>query len=173
METLKEKFDRLSNELKSAEITLSNIKEERAKLIKDNYKYYLTFSTYGLSGDELKEKYNCEHFKNLKAKLKSSSKFGEQYCEIDGYDYIKDFRVTDIDFTKFENCKFRFLNENSDFHVFVLSGGDVQISNGQNRYCNLTNDEYQRLISHNRRDELFQLIINGDSELALILLNNE
>lgn len=171
-ETENEKFNRLSKELKLAEAKLNSIKEERERFIRDNYKYWLSFSEYGLTDEELDKKYKCEHFKNLKIKL-DCEEFGEHYCKIDGSNCIKDFRIVDIDFTKFENCKFRLINEDSNFTVFVLSGGDVQISNGQNGYSNLSKEEYEKLISHDKRDELFQLIINGDDELALMLLNNK
>lgn len=166
VESENETFNRLAKECENAYAIAKIVQDKYYDFVKDVYKYKLDVFSNGSNQK------NCNAFAD---KLWKSKTFGE-YCFNDVNNYVKDFWIPDIDFSDFKGSHFQFRESKNDKQgivFYILENGDFRIETTYNSSCNIFKEEFEKLTFHDKRDELFQLIINGDSELALILLNNK
>lgn len=169
MESENEIFNRLYKECEKAYAVVKIAQNKYYNFVKDIYKYKINI--YNSDNDGHKETY----YKFLDM-LSKSKTFGEYFFN-DLDNYAKGFWIPDIDFSDYKRFNFEFKDSKTNklkFVFCILESGDfiIETSRGDSD-CYLRKEEFEKLKLHDKRDEIFQLIINGYSELALILLNNE
>lgn len=161
-------YDNLSKEIAFKHDEIKCLQEKKHFLLSKYYKYRIWKHCEWESSNQLK----------VIRLLNSKCVFGDYYY-YDGYDiYAKDFWVESINFTDFDSIALRFDLFNSPQETFWIDTygfENKKIAISKNRpymYFQLEYEEFHKLTNHEKRDDLLQLILTGNGELAKTLINS-
>ena len=161
-------YNNLIKEINSKHAEIERLQEEQRSVLNKYYKYRVWMADEWSSNNQLK----------IFKLLKSKRIFGDYYY-YDGYDILaQDFWVESINFTDFDSIAIRFDLFNSPQETFWIDTygfENKKIAISKNKpymHFQLEYEEFHKLTNHEKRDELLQLILTGNGELAKTLINS-